>query len=192
MERSGNTKAANVNNTIAVTREVFGDARVDAMIATLPPSARALLGRKLLAIEWVNYADWFAFLEGVYDQLVARDENKLFEIACKYCERDFGTVYKFWLRLGTPSLILDRTAKVWDQYYDFAKLVASKKQKRGEKNLVVVELHDFHPYKIYPIFLQAFIFQTLTMSGAKGLEVTRHDERIVDDKPSCRFEVLYD
>jgi hypothetical protein len=189
---NGNTKAANVINTLAVIKETFGEGPVASLIAVMPPATRAICQRRLLAVEWVSYGDWFRFLDAVCDELLGGDEEKLFALGCKFCERDFGGVYKVFLRFGSPAFILDRTAKVWSTYYDFAKLEATKRVQDGAKSLVRVELSGFLPLRRYPILLHAFVHQTLTMSGAKGLAVTRHRQRIEDGRLSCGFEVRYD
>jgi hypothetical protein len=181
MRRMGRLKAASIINTIELARGLVGEPRFGEMISTLPPATQALLGRRILPVEWIEADHWLPFQQAMLYEHFEGDEMPFREFIRKVCERDFNTFYKLIIRMiMSPDGLLERTAKLWSTYSDSGRLEVAGREKLEVGQRVTLKLSGFQSeYSVFGILLHAFVEQLLQMSGARAVEVRRPVNRVV-------------
>jgi hypothetical protein len=174
-------KAASIINTIDLARSVVGEPRFGEMISTLPPATQALLGRRILPVEWIEADHWLPFQQALLYEHFEGDEMPFREFVRKVCERDFSTFYKLIIRMiMSPDGLLERTAKLWSTYSDSGRLEVAGREKLEVGQRVILKLSGFQSeHSVFGILLHAFVEQLLKMSGARAIEVRRPVNRVV-------------
>lgn len=185
------TKGANLVNTITVVRERLGEQEFNALVEELPPNTRTLLKRRIFAVEWIPLSDWMPFLEAIFVKKCASNELVWRQWARAFCERDFNSVYKMFLKLGSPDFLLDRTARVWSTYNNTGKLEIVEKGTTGNDKRITLRLMDFEPYPLYAVSIHGFIEQLLAMSGAKTTSVVMSKREVSNDRMMVEYTVVY-
>src|SRR5262245_3794962 len=130
-------KAATIANQITYLKTQLGEAAFVAMCATLPPRTRALVGRRLLAVEWIEVGDWMPFQEMLWREHCGGDELAFRRLIRQVVAIDFNGIYRFFLKtFASPAFALNRAAKVWDTYVDGGRLEVRDRTERSV-NLVL-------------------------------------------------------
>jgi hypothetical protein len=173
-ERAVKTKGVNCANTLAVVRNQLGAARYAALLATLPPATQALLGKTIVAFDMIPLADWIPFVEGVLDT-VGRDEKRVVELVREWCDADFTGVYRFFVKLGSPTFVLSRAAQLWKTYYDGGTLEVTQLPRVDGLTHAEARLTAFVPWPAFGSLLQAFIEHIVFLTGGRQLTVRRTD-----------------
>lgn len=172
--RVGRLKAASIINNIAIARELLGPAALSALLAPLPDATRALFGRRILALEWIDADEWLAFQQAMLDVHFAGDEPRMREYMHRVCERDFNTFYKIILKLSSAKTVLSRAGKIWMTYAEPGELTIDIGKPRDGKTEVTIRLVGFETdHQVFAVLLHAFIEQLLVMTGARDLVVQR-------------------
>lgn len=190
-DMKAHNKGANCANTVACLRTQLGPDELEALVQSLPPTSQALMRRRLLAVEWIPAQEWAYVLEAVCDHF-DRDRAKMIALSREWCRADFNSVYRFFLRFGSPEFILSRTSKVWRTYFDVGELVMTNGRKEGTRHHFSAELRDFAPWPLFTVNLQGFIEEVLVLSGAKATEVRSGTPEIRDNRLSCRYDISYE
>lgn len=172
--RGVKTKGVNCANTLAVVRRQLGERGYAALLATLPPATQALLGRTIIAFEMIPLADWIPLIEGAIDS-VGRDEKRTVELSRAWCDADFTGVYRFFVRLGSPTFVLGRAAQLWKTYYDGGTLEVTRLPDGGAETHAHVMLTHFVPWPAFGALLQGFVEQIISLTGGRSLSLTRTD-----------------
>ncbi len=133
------TKGTSVAAVIRFVEREWGSEGLARLAAEVkPPEAAKLLNGQILAGSWYPFAHFVALLEtaevlfgGLGD--IGRREGM-------YCaEWDLRGVYRVFIKLASPSFLVERAGKVWRQYYDSGELVVLE----STPTSVVFELRDF-------------------------------------------------
>lgn len=164
-------KAASCIHTLEMTKETFGQDVLERMKPHLPAASRALLERRLSPVEWLAVSEWQPVNEAILDHLCAGDEQRYIGFFRRVCERDFSTLYKTFLKVLSPTYVLDRTAKLWSTYNDGGTLTLVRLAEHGGRQQLRLELRGYDHFPKFRLVLQAFIEQLLTMTGAKDVDV---------------------
>ncbi len=170
----GRLKAASLINNIAIAREVLGEGKLGELLKPLPEETRALFGRRLLAVEWIDADEWLAFQQAMLDVNFGGDEARMRQLMHKVCERDFNTFYKIILKLSSARTVLTRAPKIWMTYAEPGELqVAILKEKDGVTEAMVRLIGFETNHQVFAVLLHAFIEQVLRMTGAREIDVKR-------------------
>ncbi|MCC6809599.1 MAG: hypothetical protein IT381_19375 [Deltaproteobacteria bacterium] len=188
---AGQTKGANLINTIAVARDRLGEQRFAELLERLPERTRELVKRRIVAVEWVALDDWMPFLQTLFAEHCRSDEVQWREWAHAFCERDFNTVYKFFLKLGSPGFIIGRAARVWRTYNDSGQLEVLSREQREKETHILMRLSDFEPYPLYAVSVQGFMEQLLAMSGAKASTVRMTARDVKNGRLVAEYAITY-
>ncbi len=181
MRKMARLKAASIINTIELARELVGEPRFGEMLSALPPTTQALLGRRILPVEWIEADHWLPFQQALLFEHFEGDEMPFREFTRKVCERDFNTFYKLIIRMiMSPEGLLERTAKLWATYSDSGRLEVASREKLEVGHRVTLKLTGFQSeFSVFGILLHSFVEQLLQMSGARAVEVRRPVNRVV-------------
>jgi hypothetical protein len=174
-------KAASIINNIEVARQIVGEPALGQLLGELPEATRALFARRILALEWIEAAEWLPFQSAMLQRYFTGDEAAFRAYARKVCERDFNSFYKLIIRLiVSPESLLERTAKLWSTYADDGELAVAARDRQGARQRVVLKLSGFHTeHAVFGVLLHAFVEQLLQMSGARAVEVSRPINHVV-------------
>ena len=88
-------KAAGFNSSVAVARELVGDARWRAFVADLPPEDAELIEHPPLAPSWVPLDRMLRIQAAMWRELFGNAEDKVFELGeslyntCDTCHRKY-------------------------------------------------------------------------------------------------------
>ncbi|MDX2012228.1 MAG: hypothetical protein SFW67_18680 [Myxococcaceae bacterium] len=164
------TKGVNCANTLRLIREQFPT--FERSLAGLPPESRLLLSRPIVAFDQVPLAAWIPVVEWAIDA-VERDEAAVTAMARRWCDADFTGVYRFFVRLGSPTFLLGRAAQVWRTYYDVGALTVSRGPDEGARQGATLSLTDFVPWPAFGSLFQGFIEQIVVLTGGHDVQVHR-------------------
>lgn len=120
---------ARVTDTREATRDLYGDAAVDAILSALAPEHRALFvpGASLpRSIPESAYVDW---LSRLWEGPLRRDRAELSRWSARITDRGFGTARRVLLSFASPWLILRRAQALWNAEHDTGTLVATPASK---------------------------------------------------------------
>lgn len=109
-------KGAGFNTVATVLRSMLGPDHFAGVSARLLPSTLALLKTPPLSMQWIPvgaYADLVstALLHGFKG-----DESSMVEMGRRAFNHDLRTLYKLFIRLGSPSWVIQRGPKLWLTY----------------------------------------------------------------------------
>jgi hypothetical protein len=135
-------KAAGFNSFLELTRQTVGQAAFDGMVAGLPPELADYIRRPRLAPTWLPMKDASAIQERVWQELLGGNAERIFELARRQLIADMSTVYKFFLKFGSPGLVARRAPAI---YGTFVRNAGEMRLVRDEDRLVELEVVR-HPF----------------------------------------------
>lgn len=97
--------------TREATRDLFGMAGVEAVLATLSPDERALFTGP--PPKWVPEAAYIAWTHAVWRGPADRDRARLAAWADRVTDRGFGTARRMLMALASPWVIVRRAGALW-------------------------------------------------------------------------------
>lgn len=162
-------KAAAVIDALRVAREMFDPAQLDRMIAELPPTTRALCTRKLLTVEWIDYAAWFPFYTALHEKLCDGDELRFRRFIRKVAQVGFSTVYKMFIRLPSTDFVVDRATKIWGTLFTGGTLRVAKRDKDGSVRRIVIAIDVPLPQPLFGVILCEVMELLGEMNGAQSV-----------------------
>src|SRR5262245_8885647 len=109
-------KAAGLNSGIAITREMAGAERFDRFVQSLPPELANYVSKPPLATAWLPLDHLIDFHSRAWRELFREDLNAAFEVGRRQFIHDLSTLYKVFIRLGSPGFVSRRAAAVWTTY----------------------------------------------------------------------------
>jgi hypothetical protein len=162
-------KAAAVIDSLYVAREMFGEEALASMISRLEPGARAFCERKLLTVEWIDYAAWFPFNVAVHRELCGGDDLRFRRFIRKVAERGFSTVYRMFIRLPSTDFVVDRATKIWGTLFDGGELRVKKRERDGDVRRIVIALDVPLPEPLFGVIVCEVMELLATMNGSKSI-----------------------
>ncbi len=121
-----------------VEREWGAEGLARLAAAVTPPEAAKLVTGQVLAGSWYPFAHFVALLETA--ELLFAPAQDFGRREGMYCaEWDLRGVYRVFIKLASPSFLVERAGKVWRQYYDSGELVVVE----SAPSRVLFELRDF-------------------------------------------------
>jgi hypothetical protein len=135
-------KAAGFNSFLQLARNQAGEARFESMVAGMPPDLADYVRRPRLATLWLPMRDALAVQHHVWRELLDNDPQRIFELARSQLIADMSTLYRFFLRFGSPNLVARRAGAI---YGTFTRNAGRMVLVRDEERLVEIELVE-HPF----------------------------------------------
>ena len=118
----------------AASRDLFGEAALRDLIASLPEAARSEVDEQ----DWVpaEHAIWWC--ERAFAGPLGRDPVKLRAWACRMIDHGFGRVRRLLLTIATPAGMIRRAGDLWREEFNEGRLVAYATSPRS----AIASLHD--------------------------------------------------
>lgn len=154
------------------------------LVAALPEATRPTLSGLMLPTVWYPFS-CFLDLNVTADRLAGKNDLTLVkELARHTAEASLNTFFKFFIRFGSPEMVLSKAASMWGLTYDAGRAEAVMTGKNAGA-FIVKEFPSPHPV----------LCMALTGWAERALELTGQKDIVVHEKTcaarggtECRFE----
>jgi hypothetical protein len=155
-------------------------------VAAFRPETRQAVETGLLPSSWYPF-DIFLDVSGTAERLFGSgDYSVVRRMAAHSARVNMSTVYKIFLRLGSPEFLLKRTAQIWQVQYDSG--VATSVPAAGGGS---VEVRDFgRPDPLHCHGITGFMDECLRMTRAQGVSVA-HVKCRCEEGDVCRWDATW-
>ncbi len=163
--------------------ERFGEEPAAHVRQGLPRADRLTLEGKILASSWYPASLLLRLMEEAEWQLGSKQPELARQIGRASADYGLSTVYRIFLKLGSPELVVARAASAFAGQWDTGKLVLVE-HARGH---AVLSLQDFPGKAPFCARLLGWIERTLELAGAKDVRIV-HASCLHRGEAECRFE----
>jgi hypothetical protein len=155
----------------AAALDRWGDDGLATLAAHLPADTRArTIDAVVGAQEWFLTSDLMAWHAAVFDGPARKNETEYRAFIGDSVDRGFWRVQRLLLKIATPSVLIERSAKLWRHYHTHGTLEITKS---GERE-VTGTLHD-HPFAtsaLSRLTLTEALRHMMSMARAKNVRET--------------------
>jgi len=174
-------------STIRYFQDKFGPAGYEKICAALPEAGRAQAKSGYLASVWYPFADLIALMKSAQKEFGQTDPKLLWNSGRASADYGINTVYKIFMKVGSPEFMISKALTVFANYYDQGKFVMTVSEPRH----AIGEIRDFpEPSAEFCQRLQGFFERTLEITGATRIELS-HPECKARGSQVCRFEARW-
>ena len=168
-------KAAGLNSTVAVVRQMVTKEEFDRFVASLPPHCSALIMYSPLAISWLPMSDSVDLHQHIFTDLFNNSLERMFELGRRQFLSDMNTIYRIFMRIASPSFVATRAASIYELYSrDAATMRIVREEPRAIE--IAIEEHPF-PEASNWAFLRGTIQGVIEATGVKNVKVKDHRRR---------------
>jgi hypothetical protein len=169
--------------TLEHIQTVYGEARLEQVLARLPGDGRQTL-LNALASGWYPVELVGEFMAAIHAELSSEDPQIIRHISRESAKATFGRIYRLFIKMGTPGFIIRRVASVWRTIVSTGTLAVVD---QGDHHLVV-RLTEF-PYR-NPDYcgerLTGWFCAPLELSGCEIIEA-EHTACTSRGDPHCEW-----
>jgi hypothetical protein len=180
------TKGTSVAAVLRFVRQNWGDeglARLAA--ATRTPEVAALATGTVLAGSWYPFSQFTELLDTAGAVFGAGIDDFARREGASCADYDLRGVYRVFVRFTSPNFVVERSGKVWSQYYDSGSLVVVE----TDDAHVVFELRDFRtPHRAHCGTVLGWSERACELSGATVVHAVHSSCRARGDR-RCVFEI---
>jgi hypothetical protein len=180
-----NVKGSLIQGRLGYIQSSFID-RYEEYLSAFHPETRQTIEAGLLPSSWYPFGI-FLDVSGTAERLFGTgDYSMVRRMAAHSARVNMSTVYKIFLRLGSPEFLLKRTAQIWQVQYDSG--VATSVAITGGGS---VEVRDFgQPDPLHCHGITGFMDECLRMTRAQGVSVAHVKCRCQGDDV-CRWDATW-
>lgn len=110
------SKGSGFASAITVLRRMVPADALDRLIESLPPETAELVRKPPLPVAWIASSHFRVLSAAVSRDLFGGDEKKLEEWGRQAMLNDLRGMYKMFIRFLSAQFVIERAAKLWDQY----------------------------------------------------------------------------
>jgi len=170
--------------TVRYIKDRHGPAGLEHCLAGMPEAFLAQARNGFLASSWYPFSDLVALMRAARRELGAADPRILWNVGRASADFGLNTVYKVFMKVGSPEFIVNKAMTVFPNYYDQGKFTVIESNKR----LAIGQLAEFpEPAPELCERIQGFFDRMLELSGATKIELT-HPECMARGGKVCRYE----
>jgi len=138
------------------------------VLSHLPRKERNALSGRLLIGQWYPFDAYVAMLRAIDDTFGKGDNRLIVELGKFSAENGLSSIYKVFLKAGSPNFIISRASSIWSSYYEPGEM----KVKKNDPGHAVVQLIGWpKPKKEHCERVRGWIIRAIEMSGGKGVTV---------------------
>jgi hypothetical protein len=153
-------------DAIAVVRNRYGDAGLQAVLVALDAETQEVLRGKLLANDWYPLDVMTSFMAAGVRIHSGGDESVIVDRAERVIERQLGGIYRIFIRLGSPEHIIRRLGGIHQTYFEHVDVAPLFTEERRAR----VRYTGFGPqHRIMEPAIVGFYRKALQLSGAKDV-----------------------
>lgn len=187
-ELIGCTKGVAWQNMTTYVRDFFPPGSLEKVRAAITPEDdQILFGKPILQVSWVDFRAYMRFFFKLDQILGAGDKKLVWDISIWAAQRNLHGVYKVFLSILSPDVVLKKAGMIWNQYYNRGRLESLWTRDHG----TALKLTDFpdippgHEWTQLP-----FMEEALRLSGAKNVK-GKHPQCIARGDDHCAFEFTW-
>lgn len=179
------TKGLHIKNFQDFVRKRFGEEGFQKLLAQLDPADRVFLSQEAIIGTWIDAQLWWRLLFAL-DKILGRGDFKLLrECKANDARVSLGGIYKLFIRLTNPEVVINAFPILWPRYYDTGKVKVLK----VENHHAEIRISDFPDFPLHhEEEIHGFCGEALMMAGAKNVIFT-HTTCIAKGDPHCTFLV---
>jgi len=177
-------KGSALTSTLRFARERFGENGLREVLARLDPEDRARVEAGVLVSSWYPFRLMLSVMRETHAVYGASLPHLYREMGRASADYSLTTIYKIFVRIGSPQFTLGKAARVFQSYYDTGTMEAIV----NERGHTVLELRDFgEPAPEFCERLMGWLERTLELTGGRDLKGAHPRCRHRGD-PTCQFE----
>jgi hypothetical protein len=180
------TKGTSLAAIVRFVRQNWGDDGLTRLAATSRvPEVVPLIEGKVLAGSWYPFAYFTELLDTAEALFSGGGDGFARREGASCAEYDLRGVYRVFVRLTSPAFVIERSGKVWRQYYDSGDLVVLE----TDDFRVRYELRDFgSPHRGHCGTVLGWSERAAELSGATAVRGVHSICRARGDR-RCVFEI---
>lgn len=110
------SKGAGFTTTANTLREDATGATWEAFLQALPEATAALVQKPPLAVAWIDVRHFGQLITQGQRVIFAGDVAGIERVARRAIYKDLNTLYRMFIRLSSPTFVIQRAAKIWGAY----------------------------------------------------------------------------
>jgi len=189
--RVANVKGSAITARIRFVRERFGEAELRRLKDSLSETSRGLLDGRVLPHAWVPF-DLFVELNLAVDRTFGTGDLSMCREMGRYSAAvNLPTLYRIFYRLGSPSFILRKAAKVWRVHYDSGELRVLDPDLDGPEERATLEIAAFEtPHRAHCQSVLGWAERSVELSGGTVIHA-REETCRTEGHDTCRLAVRW-
>ncbi|HUI30218.1 MAG TPA: hypothetical protein VLX91_08365 [Candidatus Acidoferrales bacterium] len=179
-------KGSVIRDSIESIKKRNGEDVYDNIVGRLNDETKKVFENIVLSSSWYRLDDFVRFLEQDLLQTANGHENELIKRSETLIEKQLKGLYKFFIKLGSPEFVLNRSSMVFETY--FRGISVNVKMGNNRATLTFTGFEKQHRLMGFSII--GFYTKALEMSGAKDVNM-RYVTLIESNKGYCEFELTW-
>lgn len=160
---------------------------LDKVRAGLPEACRDPFGGTILSSSWYPVGTYLRFLDHVAACHPAAGSDLFVRMGRRIINDGLNTVYRIFLRVGSPLWVLQRSPALWGNYFKGSELRVMTATS-GKGAIAVVE--QGQSSQRYCWTRQGGILEAMELSGARNVSI-EHTSCRLRGQPECVFEFTW-
>ena len=184
---AGHAKAAGINSAMEILGQLIGPVELSRLVESLPPEQADVIRRPPVATSWIPLAITVPLYDAILERAFGGNPARMIELGRLQFRDDLSTVYRFFIRVATPSFVAGRIGAMWQTYTRDCGTVTmvTSEPTWGELRF------EGYPAPNPPIwyYVQGFIIGALEMTGVADVQVA-----IVQGGPGntfCQYRISW-
>jgi hypothetical protein len=179
-------KGSAITARVRWIRENHGEGAWRQLRGSLSEAHRDLLEGKVLPHAWVPFS-LFVELNERADEAFGEGDLALCRVMGRYsADVNLPTLYRIFYRLGSPSFILKKAARLWDVHYSSGRLVVE--ETADGAHLSIEGFED--PHRAHCLSVMGWAERSVELSGGRLVSVREISCRAVDAQ-TCEMEATW-
>lgn len=155
-------KGSAIGARVRYVRDIHGEDAWERVQRALSPSSRAELERGVLPSDWASY-ELFLDLNVTADRLLGKGDLELcLEMGRFGATVNLPTLYRVFLRFGSPMFLLQKASRLWQVNYDSGLLVAIREAK--ERARLRIEAFE-RPHRAHCLSVLGWSTRAIELTG---------------------------
>ena len=144
-------------------KERYGDEGLEQLLRALPTEERTLIDEHLLPHEWAPFS-LFVNVNQRADALFGRGDLALILEMGAYAARTaLPTIFRPFLRFGSPKFLFSRASKIWNTHYDSGRLDLIEDSPRTAR----LRIEGFEtPHTVHCHAILGWVREAIVLTGA--------------------------
>lgn len=167
---------------------IEGAQGLDKIKSALSEADKKIFSQKVMPISWVDFGFYMRMIVAA-DKVLGKGDFKIVEDAARYnMNKNFNSFYKFLISFTNPKFVMDRSNKVWRQWFDHGTLATHwESDKSGTLVLTdFPEMPVYHEYNLTPS-----IDEIIKISGGKNSKCI-HEKCMLKGDQGCVWKISWE
>jgi len=181
-------KGSVVGDSVKIIKSRYGEKAYETVLGLLKPETRAVFDTgSLVPMNWYSLDAFVEFLEMDLKVTSKGDEQELIKRSEALIEQQLSTIYKVFIKLGSPDFVLSRIATINQTYFRGVGVEISFPCPGS----AVVKLTGFSKQqRLIGLSIIGFYRKALDVSGAKDIKAA-YTTSIEEDKGYCELALSW-